>query len=120
VAPADCQVERIGVACGHLPDTYPFSQATAIIPLADDVLFETFDVDMDGSDDPSGPADDIKSSSRPRLTISNPQLLDAQADFAKFRNLYLNLTKRAILAYEACGKANSVIRLKADLAALAL
>jgi hypothetical protein len=42
------------------------------------------------------------------------------SDVKKFRNLYLSMTKKALLAYEACGKVNSVVRLKADLAALAL
>jgi hypothetical protein len=38
----------------------------------------------------------------------------------KYRNLYLGMTKKAMMAYEACGKVNSVVRLKADLTALAM
>lgn len=78
----------------------------------DDVLFESSSVD--GSD----PADE--EAVAPRAGISNHQLTEALGDVQKFRGLYLALTKKAILAYEQCGKANSVIRLKADLAALAL
>lgn len=56
----------------------------------------------------------------PRPTVSNPQLVDAMADVRNYRNLYAILTKRAIVAYEACGKVNSALRLKADLAGLSL
>jgi hypothetical protein len=55
-----------------------------------------------------------------RLVLSNKQLAEAMSDVKKFRNLYLGMTKKAMSAYEACGKVNSVVRLKADLAALAL
>jgi len=55
-----------------------------------------------------------------RPTLSNPQLLDAIGDGNNFRALYTTLTRRAIVAYDSCNKANSIIRLKADLAALAL
>lgn len=105
------------MACGHLPDSYPFSPSTMIIPQSDDVLFETFDAD--DSEVPEA-ASTGTAPSRPRSTISNQHLLDAKSDPGRFRNLYLTLTKKAIQAYDACGKANSVIRLKADLVALAL
>jgi hypothetical protein len=106
------QVERIGVATGHLPNAYPFSPLSTIIALTDDVLFESSDAGM------SDTADDFSTGSRPSL--SNKQLLEAMSDVARFRSLYLNLTKKAVIAYESCGKANSVVRLKADLAALAM
>lgn len=56
----------------------------------------------------------------PRQAISSLQLVEAMGDVSKFRNIYLTLTKKAIVAYEACGKINSVLRLKADIAGLAL
>ena len=52
--------------------------------------------------------------------MSNKQLVQAKNDAEVFKELYTTLTKKAILAYEACGKVNSIIRLKTDLAALAL
>lgn len=108
------QVERIGVACGHLPDVYPFSQTTTTVITSDDVLFESSDNGLSDSGDAH--SDGIAA----RPSMSNPQLVEALADVQVFRNLYLNLTKKAIMAYEACGKANANIRLKADLAGLAL
>ncbi|KAK1926038.1 trafficking protein particle complex subunit 10 [Papiliotrema laurentii] len=109
---ARTQVERIGVAVGHLPDEYPFAPSSTPAPVNDDVLFESSD---NGLSD--GPGDDTPS---PRSSLSNQQLLAAIADKANFQALYTTLTKRTITAYQACNKVNSVIRLKADLAALAL
>lgn len=77
----------------------------------DDVLFESSD---NGEDDDE---DDIDSN---RAVLSNKQLVEAMSDVKKFRNLYLGMTKKAMSAYEACGKVNSAVRLKADLAALAM
>jgi hypothetical protein len=105
-------VERIGVAVGHLPNAYPFAAASALLTIADDVLFESSET---GSLPDEGEAD-----SHPRQQISNTQLVQAKNDAEVFRELYTTLTKKAILAYEACGKINSIIRLKTDLAALAL
>ncbi|CAD6587142.1 MAG: hypothetical protein TREMPRED_004669, partial [Tremellales sp. Tagirdzhanova-0007] len=111
---ARVQVERIGIASGHLPNVYPFIQSSALVLSSDDVLFESSDNGMD--DDKPAQFDEVP----PRMTISNRQLIEAMGDVTKFRNLYLTHTKKAILAYEACGKVNSVLRLKADLAGLAL
>ena len=108
------KVERIGIASGHLPNVYPFIQSSALVLSSDDVLFESSDNGMD--DDKPAQFDEVP----PRMTISNRQLIEAMGDVTKFRNLYLTHTKKAILAYEACGKVNSVLRLKADLAGLAL
>ena len=108
---ADNQVERIGVAVGHLPNEYPFAQSSAPTLVNDDVLFESSDT---GSNDEREPQSEIKQN------LSSQQLLAAIANKANFLALYTTLTKRAMIAYEACHKANSVIRLKADLAALAL
>lgn len=106
------KVERLGVAAGHLPDEYPFAAATALLEPTDDVLFESSET---GSN-PDQPDTEVYK----RGEISNTQLIEAKRDAVKFRTLYTNLTKKAILAYEACGKVNSVVRLKLDLAALAL
>lgn len=110
------QVERIGVSTEHLPDTYPFSPTSAVIQPSDDILFES----SDHGDDPVDPDGNLDHPERSRPRLSNQQLLDAMSDQVKFKGLYLNLTKKAIMAYEACGKVNSVIRLKADLVGLAL
>ena len=108
------QVERIGVASGHLPNVYPFTQSSTLVVSSDDVLFESSDDGMDG--EKPAQSDEIPA----RKMVSSKQLVEAMADVTKFRTLYLTQTKKAILAYEACGKINSVIRLKADLAGLAL
>lgn len=84
-----------------------------MITQPDDVLFESSDAGLsDTSPEDAPPA--------PRPSLSNPQLLDAMADAEKFRGMYLSLTRKAVMAYESCGKANSVIRLRTDLAAVAL
>nr|XP_031863557.1 uncharacterized protein CI109_000809 [Kwoniella shandongensis]KAA5530629.1 hypothetical protein CI109_000809 [Kwoniella shandongensis] len=106
------EVERLGVSSGHLPNAYPFQPPSAPLPSSDDVLFESSDNGMSDDGDPQPP------SKRPSL--SNKQLLEAISNTESFRSLYLGLTKKAVQAYEACGKVNSVIRLKADLAAVAL
>jgi hypothetical protein len=105
------QVERIGVAVGHLPNEYPFAQSSAPTLANDDVLFESSETGS--TDEPEQPTSD-------KQQLSSQQLLAAIANKANFQALYTTLTKRAMAAYEACHKANSVIRLKADLAALAL
>ncbi|KAK8845493.1 hypothetical protein IAR55_006206 [Kwoniella newhampshirensis] len=110
---ARVQVERLGVSSGLLPNRYPFQPPSApISSSADDVLFESSSNGMSDDENPEPP------SSRPDL--SNKQLLGAISDTETFRRLYLDLTNKAIQAYEACGKVNSVVRLKTDLAALAL
>ena len=80
--------------------------------MADDVLFE--------SSETGSLPDEGEKESYPRQQMSNKQLVQAKNDAKVFRELYTTLTKKAILAYEACGKVNSIIRLKTDLAALAL
>ncbi|KAL7418808.1 hypothetical protein Q5752_006492 [Cryptotrichosporon argae] len=111
---ARIQVEHIGVAAQHLPNEYPFQPVTAAVLAADDVLFES----SDAGSDIASPAPPAESRFRPKL--SNPILVDALQDGPAYRALYLDLTRKAVTAYEACGKINSAIRLKADLAALAL
>ncbi|RXK36754.1 hypothetical protein M231_05989 [Tremella mesenterica] len=108
---ARVQVERIAVSAGHLPDIYPFSPTQPLVTAQEDVLFESSD---------AGISDSAQADDHPRPVLSNQPFIEALADETKCRNLYLTLTKKAIMAYEACGKVNSVIRLKADLAALAL
>lgn len=100
------------MAAGHLPNAYPFAAAAALLEPTDDVLFESSET---GSNPDQGDVEPYK-----RGDISNTELIEAKMDVTKFRAFYTSLTKKAILAYEACGKINSVIRLKTDLAALAL
>jgi hypothetical protein len=111
------QVERIGVSAGHLPSAYPFLAPTGLASQSDDVLFESSDNGLSDDDDDEQTGDEGQSD---RARLSNQQLVDAMGDVKKFRNLYLGMTKKAMSAYEACGKVNSVVRLKADMAALAL
>lgn len=108
------QVERIGVSVGHLPSAYPFLPPSGLAMQTDDVLFESSDNGL--SDD----GHDAEIAAHARPTLSNRQLVDAMGDVKKYQNLYLGMTKKAMLAYEACGKVNSVVRLKADLVALAM
>lgn len=105
-------MERIGVAVGHLPNTYPFAASSALLTVADDVLFE--------SSETGSLPDEGEMEPHSRQQMSNRQLVQARDDAEVFRELYTTLTKKAIMAYEACGKVNSIIRLKTDLAALAL
>ena len=102
------------MACGHLPDVYPFKASSALVTSSDDILFESSD---NGSDNDAPQGAEVPP---PGRSISNSQLLEAMEDVSKFRNLFVTLTKKTIMAYEACGKANSILRLKADLAGLAL
>jgi hypothetical protein len=106
------QVERIGVAVGHLPNEYPFSPPSKLTTPNEDVLFES-------SDNGLSESGDVEPSTL-RPSLSNQQLLNAIEHVDNFRALYFTLTKRTISAYEACGKGNSVVRLKADIAALAM
>lgn len=111
---ARVQVERIAVAAGHLPDQYPFAASKPLVTTQEDVLFESSDNGLsDTEDTPDGIHHEL-------LRLSNPPIVDALSDGAKCQALYVHLTKKAIMAYEACGKINSVVRLKADLAGLAL
>lgn len=95
-----------------MPNEYPFAAAAALLEPSDDVLFESSET---GSNPDQSDVVPDK-----RGEISNTQLIEAKRDSAVFASLYVNLTKKAIMAYEACGKINSVIRLKTDLVALAL
>lgn len=76
------------------------------------------------SDNGERDAKDIGTRSGPaagsRAGPTNSKLAEAIQDAAKLRALYTSTTKAALAAYEACGKVNSGIRLKVDLAALAL
>ncbi|WVQ80318.1 hypothetical protein IAT38_002423 [Cryptococcus sp. DSM 104549] len=111
---ARIQVERLGVAAGHLPNTYPFQPPSAPIPTKDDVLFEG---SSSASSSASPPASPRTAPTRPPL--SNQVLLDALSDPQNFTSLYTALTQKSLTAYEKCGKLGSAVRLKADLAALA-
>lgn len=101
---ARVQAERIGVDVGFLPDRYPFKAATAL--KNSDMLFNK---PVDGNTP--------KHADRP---LSNQVFVEALKSKDTFIRLYIDLTNQALQAYEACGKVNSAVRLKADLAALAL
>lgn len=101
---ARVQAERIGVEVGFLPDRYPFKSATAL--KNSDMLFSK---PVDG--------DAPKYADR---QLSNQVFVEALKSKETYTRLYIDLTQEALKAYEACGKVNSAVRLKADLAALAL
>lgn len=101
---ARVQAERIGVVVGFLPDRYPFKSAAAL--KNSDMLFKKT---VDG--------DAPKFADRP---LSNPVFVETLKSKDTFTQLYIDLTNQALQAYEACGKVNSAVRLKTDLAALAL
>ncbi|WOO84693.1 Trafficking protein particle complex subunit 10 [Vanrija pseudolonga] len=107
---ARVQVERIGVGAGHLPNRYPFQPTATVTPAVDDVLFED-----------SAENGDSKESAepKPRPPLTNRTIIYALESPEAFKALYEDLTRSALSAYEACGKLNSAIRLKVDLAALA-
>lgn len=107
---ARVQIERIGVASGMLPDEYPF-QPIKSLAFGDDVLFESSDTGSNAGDHDEGPS---------RPVISNDTIVAALKDRTTFLSLYEDLTRQALSAYEACGKGNSTVRLKTDLAAIAL
>ncbi|WWD09044.1 hypothetical protein V865_007164 [Kwoniella europaea PYCC6329] len=121
---ARIQVERIGVSSGHLPPIYPFKPGSSPygnLAEEESVLFESSSNGI--SDDEElqhTPITSTHPTSEERPVLSNEQLIDAQRDQDNCRSLYLGLTNKTIKAYQSCGKVNSVIRLKADLAALAL
>nr|XP_019014675.1 uncharacterized protein I206_00759 [Kwoniella pini CBS 10737]OCF53456.1 hypothetical protein I206_00759 [Kwoniella pini CBS 10737] len=120
---ARIQVERIGVSSGHLPPIYPFNPATSPYPKLseeEDVLFETTSNGLSDDEELQHTPSNNQGSPTERPELSNEQLIDAQKDQNNCRSLYLGLTQKTIKAYGSCGKVNSVIRLKADLAALAL
>ncbi|OCF36173.1 hypothetical protein I316_02045 [Kwoniella heveanensis BCC8398] len=115
---ARIQVERIGVSAGHLPPIYPFNPASSPYPsTAQELLFES---SSNGLSDDEELALPPQHAQEERPVLSNEQIIEAQRDEGNCRALYLGLTRKTVKAYEACGKVNSVIRLKADLAALAL
>ncbi|WVQ93773.1 hypothetical protein IAU59_000851 [Kwoniella sp. CBS 9459] len=115
---ARIQVERIGVSAGHLPPIYPFNPASSPYPsTAQELLFES---SSNGLSDDEELAHSPQHCQDERPVLSNEQIIEAQRDQGNCRALYLGLTRKTVKAYEACGKVNSVIRLKADLAALAL
>jgi hypothetical protein len=102
---ARVQVERIGVESGHLPDQYPFRRTRNIAKLKTGL-------GADGSD--------IQHSPGSQPPLSNQTFVNALESQEAYLELYSKLTTDALEAYSACGKGNSAIRLKADLAALAL
>lgn len=101
---ARVQVERLGVAVGHLPDRYPFSRSKDLTP-------ESLQSEEGANDE---------TSSNSRASLSNKTITAAIESKEKFLELYKKLTNEALDAYQACGKGNSAVRLKADLAALAM
>jgi len=103
---ARVQVERIGVATGHLPDIYPFSRIKDLAPMPKTPIGE------DGQPIPK------HAGARPPL--SNRTFVAALESQEAYLELYSKLTTDALEAYSACGKGNSAVRLKTDLAALAL
>ena len=111
------------MATGHLPNIYPFAPTSGLILQSDDILFDTSDAGMSDNGDRKVSMDGAARKGQTdsvRAGPSNAKLVEAFKDAAKLRALYTASTKTALAAYEACGKVNSGLRLKVDLAALAL
>jgi hypothetical protein len=107
------------VATGHLPNSYPFSPLSGLITQSDDVLFDTSDAGISDNGEYRMSGEGKPSGAR-RAGPSSPILAEAIADPAKLKALYRSTTATALTAYAACGKVNSGLQLKVDLAALAL
>lgn len=111
---ARVQIERIGVMTGNLPNKYPFQPILSL----DGKLSEISLKDEDEAQPQSTPKN--KDSPLPKPPLSNEVLVGALQSQESFLQLFANLTEQALAAYEACGKVNSAVRLKTDLAALSM
>ncbi|BEI79882.1 hypothetical protein CcaverHIS002_0104110 [Cutaneotrichosporon cavernicola] len=108
---ARIQVERIGVATGKLPDRYPYKAAVDVADSDDEKLYAASETGSIVNPD-AEPAS-------PRPVLSNQTFMDAIKNEEVFFNLYEDYSRQALQAYQACGKVNSMIRIKMGLAALA-
>lgn len=108
---ARIQVERIGVASGKLPDRYPFKPAVDVADADDEKLYASSETGSIANPD-AEPAS-------PRPELSNQTFVDAIKNTEVYFNLYEELCRQALQAYEACSKVNSTVRIKAGLGALA-
>lgn len=108
---ARIQVERIGTATGKLPDRYPFKAAMDVADGDDERLY--------ASSETGSVADPDTDPASPRPTLSNQTFVDALKSTEVYFNLYEELCRQALQAYQACSKVNSMIRIKSGLAALA-
>lgn len=108
---ARIQVERIGVATGKLPDRYPYKAAVDVADADDEKLYAASETGSIVNPD-AEPAS-------PRPGLSNQTFMDAIKSEEIFFNLYEDYSRQALQAYQACGKVNSMIRIKTGLAALA-
>jgi len=95
------QLDKIGIGAGHLPPVHPFSMS----------LNESLG-GVSGAIPPAtgGAAD--------RPPVSRQDLLDAIADEDAFDKLYVDVTNRAIHAYQSSGRRRCSLKLHASLAAL--
>lgn len=75
------------------------------------MIFESSETGSDAGEGDPGP---------PRPVISNATIVAALNDKETYLSLYEDMTTQALEAYQACGKGNSIVRLKADLASVAL
>ena len=92
------QLDKIGIAAGHLPFAHPFSMS----------LNET----TSRSPNPSSPT------ATDRPPVSRSDLLSAIATREVFDKLYIDLTNRSIQAYQASRRKRCSLKLHASLAAL--
>lgn len=108
---ARIQVERIGVATGKLPDRYPYKAAVDVADADDEKLYAASETGSIVNPD-AEPAS-------PRPALSNQTFMDAIKSEDLFFNIYEDYSRQALQAYQACGKVNSMIRIKTGLASLA-
>ncbi|GAA5838645.1 hypothetical protein JCM11251_003252 [Rhodosporidiobolus azoricus] len=92
------QLDKIGMGVGHLPTTHPFAMS------------------LNESSPTSSATANAQTVDRPPVTRRD--LTDGVAHQESFDKLYINLTHRAIQAYQSSGRKRFALRLHAYLAAL--
>lgn len=96
---ARSQLDRIGIQAGHLPRELPFTMALAVV-----------------TEEPTSP--DAEADMAHRGKITNLTIKQVMDDMDRFDEVYLELTNRAIQAYNASGRMRSVFKLQGDIATL--
>ncbi|GAA5977541.1 hypothetical protein JCM10908_005008 [Rhodotorula pacifica] len=98
------QLDKLGIFAGHLPALHPFSMSLNESP------------STTGSSSSTPPATTLNSPTRPPVTRRD--LLDAIDQEEVFDSLYIDLTQKAIQAYQATTRRRCAAKLQACLAAL--
>lgn len=91
------QLDKIGIGAGHLPMIHPFSMSI-------------------NEHSPEQPSSSITPGGVDNVTRKD--LLVAMSNVEHFDKIYIDLTNRAIQAYQASGRKRSGLKMHASLAAL--